>query len=103
MPTAAKRPCPRPGCPELIPREQKYCPKHSAAYEEERRAQRREIDQRRPSARARGYTRDWEKYRRVFLSLYLLLRCTSAQHIQRSAKGRFLSRPYHLCFSKDLR
>src|SRR5262245_6243637 len=59
MPTAAKRPCPRPGCPVLITREQKYCPEH-------RKAERRRYDERRPNFRER-YGKDWEKIRRQVL------------------------------------
>ncbi len=55
----AKKPCNRPGCPNLV--EKGYCatcaPKHSP---------RAVIEAKRPSASKRGYDRRWQKTRELF-------------------------------------
>ncbi len=57
---SSKRPCRAPGCPEITDDASGYCATH--------RGQAWGHDDRRPGARARGYTRRWEKARRVFLA-----------------------------------
>lgn len=57
MPTAAPRPCPAPGCASLITATTP-CPKHPP---------RRRVD-RRPSANARGYSRQWRNLRAAVLT-----------------------------------
>lgn len=71
MPEAALRPCSGdPRCPELT--KGGPCEKHL-------RRRRRASDQRRGSARARGYTTRWEKYSRARLALHpLCVRCLKA-------------------------
>jgi len=59
VPYAAKRPCPRPGCPVLIDRSQRYCPEHQ-------KAERHRYDERRPNFRQR-YGKNWEKIRQQVL------------------------------------
>lgn len=50
--------CTEPDCPRLT---------RAGRCEEHRLAKRREIDRRRPNARARGYDRRWERTRHDFL------------------------------------
>ena len=57
MPNKPLRPCARPGCPNLT--KSRYCEKHKKAS--------RQYDKNRPSAYRRGYTRNWEKYRKRYL------------------------------------
>lgn len=57
----AKRPCRRPGCPNLVERGghcEQCAPKHSA---------RARVEASRPSAAKRGYDRAWQKLRTVYL------------------------------------
>lgn len=61
----AARSCHVPGCPEL------NCQRHS------QQARRREMDQHRGSARARGYDSRWERARKAFLQANPL--CVAAQ------------------------
>jgi 5-methylcytosine-specific restriction protein A len=56
MPNAPARACPRSPCPNMVP-----CSTHGA------KARRRELDQHRGSARARGYDNRWDKARKTFL------------------------------------
>jgi 5-methylcytosine-specific restriction enzyme A len=58
MPRAPKRPCPYPGCNALV--DSGRCEKHKIQ-------DRRQIDERRGSAHARGYTAQWRKYRLMYL------------------------------------
>ena len=60
MPYKPKHPCAYPGCPELIEANETYCKKHKKLILEQ-------YDRARPNARQRGYTRDWEKARRIYL------------------------------------
>jgi 5-methylcytosine-specific restriction protein A len=53
------KPCPSPGCDKKIPPDEKYCAEHLRAYLEE-------IESRRPSSFARGYTRKWLDESRAF-------------------------------------
>ena len=61
MPTKLRKPCPRPGCPHLLP-----CPVHGDSPRVRYR------DDRRPSSAARGYGRRWQKLRRMFLAAHPL-------------------------------
>lgn len=45
--------CPKPGCPEIIPRTERYCPDHEREYEQQR-----------GSASARGYDAEHRRLRR---------------------------------------
>lgn len=54
MPTAALRPCSRPGCPELV--KAGYCATHKQAQEEQR-----------GNSAERGYTWKWRKARLQFI------------------------------------
>lgn len=56
MPWRAPSLCPYPGCGELVPSGVGRCPKHKRKPEEGR-----------PSAAARGYGRDHQKWRRMIL------------------------------------
>jgi 5-methylcytosine-specific restriction protein A len=56
---AALSNCSSPDCPNLTAR---------GLCDEHRRAHRREVDRRRPTARARGYDTTWERTRRAFLA-----------------------------------
>ena len=53
----AKRPCPRPGCPELIGKGERACPEH-----------RREYEQKRGSKQARGYDKAHDAERLAWAS-----------------------------------
>ncbi len=55
MPTAPRRPCPRPGCPNLVPPK---CPVHTARPWEHGRA----------SSAERGYGAAWRKLRELVLA-----------------------------------
>jgi 5-methylcytosine-specific restriction protein A len=59
MPAAARRPCTYPGCGIAV-RGASRCERH-------RRVESRAFDARRGSARERGYTTAWEKYRASYL------------------------------------
>lgn len=61
----ALRFCRHPGCVALVSGAGRYCETHKA---DEQEAKRR-LDERRGSARARGYTSRWNKYSKWFLSL----------------------------------
>ena len=61
MPHKPKVPCKHPGCPELVPSGQKYCPEHKKLHPEEIR-----------SATARGYNSRWRKESKQFLRLHPL-------------------------------
>jgi len=54
-------PCRHPGCAELVQTGQKYCPRHKPFHPEETR-----------SAGKRGYGREWQKARRVYLASHPL-------------------------------
>jgi 5-methylcytosine-specific restriction protein A len=60
LPSAAKKPCARPGCSHLVARG--YCAECAPLYSAKVLAERR-----RPSAHKRGYTRQWSEYSRTFL------------------------------------
>ena len=55
------RPCSKPGCPELVPRGERYCEKH--------RGEERRYDRERGSAAERGYDAHWRKVRAWKLSV----------------------------------
>lgn len=63
MPTRPAGPCRSPLCPNLRP-----CPNHELDL-------RRANDARRPSARQRGYTAEWERTRRAYLADHPLCEC----------------------------
>lgn len=65
MSIIARHFCRHPGCPALVGGSSRYCDAHKA---DEQEAERRQ-DERRGSARARGYTTRWNKYSKWFLSL----------------------------------
>jgi len=60
MPRAAKRPCRKQLCPNLVERGRSYCPLHT-------RDRYRDQDQRRGSAHQRGYTRRWRRASQAYL------------------------------------
>jgi 5-methylcytosine-specific restriction enzyme A len=62
-PTKAPRPCAEPGCPELV--HAARCPEHEARH---LRHTRQAYDAQRGTARERGYTHAWDKYRKRFLA-----------------------------------
>ncbi len=63
-PMAAPRACVVPRCPGRVSLPGvSRCPEHQAAY-------RKAFDAGRPSARRRGYDRDWEKLRATFLAAH---------------------------------
>ena len=64
MPTAAPTPCRYPGCPALLPAPG-YCDTHL-------RSVRKQQDERRGSAAARGYGARWRKARALYLSRHPL-------------------------------
>ena len=59
MPTQPLRPCTYPGCVELV--DSGRCPRHRCQAQ-------RQLAERRGSASARGYDRDWEAARRAYLA-----------------------------------
>ncbi|MDA5210215.1 HNH endonuclease, partial [Escherichia coli] len=59
MPWQPLRRCTQPGCNRRV---------KSGKCEEHRRSARQQQDSRRGSSRERGYTRQWEKYRAMYLS-----------------------------------
>lgn len=61
MPYKPMHPCRQPGCPELIPAEDKYCEKHKAMHPEEIR-----------SAASRGYNSRWRKESKHYLQTHPL-------------------------------
>ena len=61
MPLKPKVPCKHPGCPELVPSGQKYCPEHKKLHPEDIR-----------SASARGYNSRWRRESKQFLQLHPL-------------------------------
>lgn len=63
MPTAAPKPCTFPRCSALVASGGR-CPEH-----------RRVVEQRRGSARQRGYTSAWERARTAWLRLHPLCAC----------------------------
>ena len=68
MPWAPARACREPGCPGLVTEAgAARCPEHQQAY-------RQALDAGRPSARRRGYDRQWERVRSAFLAAHP--RCT---------------------------
>ncbi|HHW13486.1 MAG TPA: HNH endonuclease [Firmicutes bacterium] len=60
MPSKLPHPCSHPGCPALVT-DGRFCPVHQ-------RAVRQAEDERRGSARERGYDRRWEKVRQMKLA-----------------------------------
>ena len=66
MPNAAPRPCTYPGCHTLCASGR--CEKHRVQV-------RQEVDARRGSARARGYTTAWQKAREAYLRAHPLCQC----------------------------
>lgn len=61
MPTRAKKPCGRPGCPSLT--DKRYCDEHQSAAQ---------AGYGRQSAAKRGYDRKWRAIRAMFLRRYPL-------------------------------
>ncbi|MEW6169799.1 MAG: HNH endonuclease [Pseudomonadota bacterium] len=71
MPLAAPRPCTYPGCTQLV-KSGSRCAKHVAKV-------RREVDERRGTARERGYDTAWQKAREGFLRAHpLCVECDRA-------------------------
>ena len=68
MPRSAPRPCGHPGCGVLVSDGTGRCPAHKTAM-------RREADQRRGSAHARGYTGKWAVAAKMFLARHPLCMC----------------------------
>jgi 5-methylcytosine-specific restriction protein A len=70
MPTRPKRPCRRPGCPELV--DQGYCEQHA---DHDRAA-----DRYRGTAASRGYDHKWRVFRESYLRKHpLCVDCLSAE------------------------
>jgi 5-methylcytosine-specific restriction protein A len=68
MPTLPPHACAKPGCPEKVPHGRARCPTHERAKERGR-----------GSAAARGYGRDWQRYRaRYLLDHPLCVLCAAA-------------------------
>ena len=59
MPRRPRKPCAKPGCPELIEPGQTYCIKH-------RRQEYKRYDEQRGTAAQRGYGSRWARYARLF-------------------------------------
>lgn len=72
MPSRPRIPCHHPGCPELVESGKKYCEKHKPLHPEEVR-----------SAGSRGYNREWQKARKVYLAAHPL--CVMCQK-----EGRYI-------------
>jgi 5-methylcytosine-specific restriction enzyme A len=93
MPRSAKKPCRYPGCPETV-EQGSYCPAHQHGANRRRNQQ---IDDKRASAAARGYDRNWQKLRLMHLRTSpLCVRCeergwtvpaTEVDHIRPLARG----------------
>jgi 5-methylcytosine-specific restriction protein A len=66
MPMLPPRVCAAPGCGRATTHGR--CPKHAEAHAEEQRAQRAKADQRRGTARERGYGPKWSAAREGFLA-----------------------------------
>ncbi len=60
MPYAPKKPCTKPGCPALVDRTQRMCPKHQLASSREYNAQR-------PETERFYHTGAWQRLRREVL------------------------------------
>ncbi|GLQ31653.1 HNH endonuclease [Litoribrevibacter albus] len=60
MPNAAKKPCSKFGCKEVVERGQRFCSDHKALHQET-------IDKQRGTAAQRGYGSRWQKARLGFL------------------------------------
>lgn len=90
MPARSLRPCPYPGCRELV--RIGLCEKHAAARQ---KATRTELDEHRPSAARRGYGRRWRAYREAWLNLHPLcgdrFEGTSAAHS--TCRGQNINTP----------
>lgn len=73
VPTAPKKPCRHPRCPELT--DGSYCSTHAV---EAKRQSRKQYDDQRDSASERGYDRAWQRFRLWFLRRHPL--CEASQH-----------------------
>jgi 5-methylcytosine-specific restriction protein A len=80
MPTAAPRPCRRPGCPKLVAGSERFCDDHRLVVK-------REIDAVRDSAAKRGYGRKWQAAREQWLAEHPLCQCEECD------EGRVRLRP----------
>lgn len=72
MPNALPKPCNWPGCPELIPRRERFCSRHQAAHKEQ--APKRDYSDR-PSFRDRGYTTRWDRFSRYMRRKFPVCQC----------------------------
>lgn len=79
MPVAAPRPCRKPGCPKLSRSAHGYCEAHAHIAQERVVEAKRRHDERRGSARERGYDSRWDKARKTFLRTHPLCRMCEAQ------------------------
>ena len=68
MPRMPDLPCSQPGCPNLVPKGQKYCDLHRPQHPEETR-----------SAASRGYGKAWQRESRRFLQTHPLCVMCAAQ------------------------
>lgn len=76
-PNRSKRPCLRPGCPELV--EKGYCDKH-------KKSKRKESDAQRGTSSQRGYDYRWQKYRKFYLQRNpLCVRCEKKDRLEPAA------------------
>jgi len=77
MPMRPLKPCPAPGCPELVRKGR--CSKHEAARH-------RAIDEQRGSSSERGYDVHWQRIRAQFLRLHpLCIQCGEEGRVQAAA------------------
>src|SRR5258708_22667847 len=81
-----KRPCARPGCPELVSRG--YCEAHRS---EANTARWQTLDRWRGTSRARGYDVNWERFRKWYL----------ARHPGCVDCGRLATEVHHIAKVKD--
>lgn len=84
MPYRPRHPCARPGCPELITSDRRYCDEHERTLQ-------RSYNAARPSASRRGYGPSWRQLRLMFLREHPLCACgapaTEVDHIVPLARG----------------
>jgi len=65
MPTASKKACSRPGCPNLVEKGKRFCSEHESR-------DRKSCDERRGTAAQRGYGGRWQRYRERYLKAHPL-------------------------------
>ncbi|MCE5270835.1 HNH endonuclease [bacterium] len=78
MPCAPPKPCAHPGCPALVERGRRYCPKHQ-------RQERQRSDEARGTAAERGYGSRWQRASKRFLEKNKL--CAECERQDRLTKA----------------